>query len=68
MSGGKDYFGKLNKPTMFQIRYLEELGQLTPKQRKRGKVAIIADACSSAVFHNYISRPFPYDSNFFCAV
>lgn len=54
MSGGKDYFGKLNKPTMFQIRYLEELGQLTPKQRKRGKVAIIADACG--VNHAAVSR------------
>lgn len=54
MADKKDYFGKLNRPTMLQIKYLEELSKLTPKQRKRGGISAVAELCG--VNHAAVSR------------
>lgn len=54
MTCKKDYFGRLNKPTMLQIQYLEELSRLPAKQRKRGGVSVIAEICG--VNHAAVSR------------
>ena len=52
----RDYFNRMNKPTVLQIHYLEELGGLDSKQRKRGAVSIVAERCG--VNHAAVSRFF----------
>ena len=37
MTCKKDYFGRLNKPTMLQIQYLEELSSSRSEERRVGK-------------------------------
>lgn len=56
MAEKKDFFGRLNRPTMLQIKYLEELSKLSESQRKRGGISAVAEICG--VNHSVVSRFF----------
>ena len=45
MAADKDYFGRLNRPTVAQIQYVEVLAQLIGNVKKRGIVTMVASRC-----------------------
>ena len=56
MAADKDYFGRLNRPTVAQIQYVEVLAQLIGNVKKRGIVTMVASRCQ--VNHASVSRFF----------
>lgn len=56
MADKRDFFGRLNRPTMLQVKYMEELSKLTADLRKRGGISAVAEICG--VNHSVVSRFF----------
>ena len=56
MADKRDFFGRLNRPTMLQVKYMEELSKLPADLRKRGGISAVAEICG--VNHSVVSRFF----------
>ena len=54
MADKRDFFGRLNRPTMLQVKYMEELSKLPADLRKRGGISAVAEICG--VNHSVVSR------------